>query len=80
MGLMDGKIVSIGSDVCEVSQDLVRGMVSDESELITIFYGADTPEADAQALLEKFGEMFPDCDVEVHDGGQPLYYYMFSVE
>ena len=55
-------------------------MVSDESELITIFYGADTPEADAQALLEKFGEMFPDCDVEVHDGGQPLYYYMFSVE
>ena len=78
-GLTEGKHCSVCNKVL-VKQDLVRGMVSDESELITIFYGADTPEADAKALLEKFGEMFPDCDVEVHDGGQPLYYYMFSVE
>ncbi len=80
MGLNDGKIVSIGSDISAVSQDLLRGMVDDESELITVFYGADTTEEAAQALAGKLGEMFPDCDVEVHPGGQPLYYYLFSVE
>jgi uncharacterized protein len=80
MGLNDGKIVSIGNDISAVSQDLLRGMVDDESELITVFYGADTAEEAAQALAGKLGEMFPDCDVEVHPGGQPLYYYLFSVE
>lgn len=80
MGLSDGKIVSIGSDISAVSQDLLRGMVDDETELITVFYGADTTEENAQALADKLGELFPDCDVEVHAGGQPLYYYLFSVE
>lgn len=80
MGLSDGKILSIGSDISAVSQDLLRGMVDDETELITVFYGADTTEENAQALADKLGELFPDCDVEVHAGGQPLYYYLFSVE
>lgn len=80
MGMSDGKIVSIGSDISAVSQDLLRGMVDDETELITVFYGADTTEENAQALADKLGELFPDCDVEVHAGGQPLYYYLFSVE
>lgn len=80
MGLMDGKISSIGHDIADVSIDLLRGMVDDVSELITVFYGADTAEEEAAALSERLTEIFPDCDVEVHMGGQPLYYYLFSVE
>ena len=80
MGLMDGKISSIGHDIADVSIDLLRGMVDDVSELITVFYGADTAKEEAAALSERLTEIFPDCDVEVHMGGQPLYYYLFSVE
>lgn len=80
MGLMDGKITSLGQDVRAVSVDLLRGMVDDSSELITMFYGKDVDEADAQRLFEELGGIFPDCDVEMHNGGQPLYYYLFSVE
>lgn len=80
MGLMDGKISSIGQSVQEVSIDLLRGMVDDNSELITVFYGKDTSEDDANELAGKLGEIFPDCDIELHMGGQPLYYYLFSVE
>lgn len=80
MGLMDGKISSIGQSVQEVSIDLLRGMVDDDSELITVFYGKDTSEDDANELAGKLGEIFPDCDIELHMGGQPLYYYLFSVE
>ncbi len=80
MGLMDGKISSLGQDVSAVSIDLLRGMVDDESELITVFYGQDVSEADAEALSKQLTQIFPDCDVEVHKGGQPLYYYLFSVE
>lgn len=80
MGLMDGKISSIGQSVQEVSIDLLRGMVDDDSELITVFYGKDTSEGDANELAGKLGEIFPDCDIELHMGGQPLYYYLFSVE
>ena len=55
-------------------------MVTEDSELISIYYGADTAEADAQALFEEAQEKYPNCDVEVHMGGQPLYYYLIAVQ
>ena len=55
-------------------------MVDDESELISVYYGAETTEKQAQALAAKLEEKFDGCDVEVHFGGQPVYYYIMSVE
>ena len=55
-------------------------MVNEESSLITIYYGADVEETQAQALCDRFAEQYPDCDVDVQNGGQPLYYYLIAVE
>ena len=64
----------------DVAVEMMRQIVTEDDGLITIYYGADTKEEDAEALGAEFEEMFPDCDVEVHSGGQPLYYYLISVE
>jgi dihydroxyacetone kinase-like predicted kinase len=63
-----------------VCRDVTGKMVSDESALITVYYGADTDEADAQALKDALAEQYTDCDVELQAGGQPLYYYLIAVE
>ena len=55
-------------------------MVDDESELISVYYGKETSEEDAEALGEKIRDQFGDCEVEVAPGGQPIYYYIMSVE
>ena len=55
-------------------------MVREDSELITLFYGADVPEESAEALRAQIEEAFPQCELEMLSGGQPLYYYLFSVE
>lgn len=80
MGLEEGKIALVGQDVQTVTLDLLKGMITQEDELITLFYGEDVTEEAAEALREKIGEMFPQCDLEMLAGGQPLYYYLFSVE
>ncbi|WP_425448941.1 DAK2 domain-containing protein [Dethiothermospora halolimnae] len=80
MGLDDGNIVSVGEDIEMVSLDLIEKMVTDEDELITIFYGEDIKETDAEKLGHKIEEELEDFDVEIVYGGQPLYYYIFSVE
>ena len=80
MGMIDNKINCLGHDVTEVARELLDKMVTEDSELISIYYGADTAEADAQALFDEAQEKYPDCDVEVHMGGQPLYYYLIAVQ
>ncbi len=80
MGMVDNRIQVLGSDVHEVSKEVVQGMVDDDSGLITIYYGSDVEEERAQKLQSEFEELFPDCDVELQRGGQPLYYYLISVE
>ena len=80
MGMIDNKINCLGHDVAEVARGLMDKMVTEDSELISIYYGADTAEADAQALFEEAQEKYPNCDVEVHMGGQPLYYYLIAVQ
>lgn len=80
IGIQKDDILATGNNIEEVSLDLVRKIVNDESSLITIFYGEDTEEKDALKLSEKIQEEFEDYDVEVIFGGQPLYYYIFSIE
>ena len=59
---------------------MIESMMSDEAELISVYYGADIEEAAAEAVVSKIEEKFPDVDVELQFGGQPVYYYIVSVE
>ena len=80
MGMIDNKLSVLGSDVTQVGVDVTEKMVNEDSALITIYYGADIDEADAEALRDKLAEQYTDCDVELQPGGQPLYYYLIAVE
>ena len=80
MGMIDNRISILGSDVEQVAKDVVESMMTDEIGLITIYYGQDITEERALKLMADFEERYPDCDVELQRGGQPLYYYLVSVE
>ena len=80
IGLYNGQIHTVGSNVHDVTRDLMREIVTEDDELITVYYGKDTAEADAKALTDELAQMYGDCDVEMQPGGQPLYYYLVSVE
>ena len=80
MGIGDHGILAVGKDRMEVAKETVAQMVDDESEVISIYYGADTEEAEAEELATALEEAYPECDVELNAGGQPIYYYVISVE
>ena len=80
MGLDDHGIEAVGKEINATTIDLLKEMVDDDSELISVYYGRDINEDQAGELEELIGEEFPDLDVEVQHGGQPVYYYMLSVE
>ena len=80
MGIGDSGILSVGSSVNEVARDTIRRMVTEESELISIYYGQDVTEEAANALCDRISKGHGDCDVELQFGGQPVYYYVVSAE
>ena len=80
IGIAEGKLLSAGDKVDEITTDLIEKLVDEDSAIITLFYGEDTSKEDAQALRDALEEKFEDVDVELHYGGQPLYYYLISVE
>ena len=80
MGLGDKGILYVGSSVKETAMNTLAAMVDEESELITIYYGADIAPETAEKLLASVQEAYPDCETELHSGGQPIYYYLISVE
>ncbi|MFR3521282.1 MAG: DAK2 domain-containing protein [Clostridia bacterium] len=80
IGIAEGKLLSAGDKVDEITTDLIEKLVDEDSAIITLFYGEDTSKEDAQALRDALEENFEDVDVELHYGGQPLYYYLISVE
>ena len=80
IGLHNGKVTFKSDSIHDVAMSLVKDIVTEDDVLITLYYGEDTAEEDAQALAAEIEEMFPDCDVDVHKGGQPLYYYLIAVE
>ena len=80
MAVGDSGILAVGRDVHSVSLDAVREMVDEDSELISIYYGKDFSESDAEKLAEELEELFGECDIEVNAGGQPIYYCLISVE
>jgi DAK2 domain fusion protein YloV len=80
MGIGDSSIKSVGTDIKQTTLELISTMVDDDSELISLYYGEEVSEEEAGSLAEKLMEQYPDMDVEVHYGGQPIYYYVLSVE
>ena len=80
MGLGDKGILSVGTAISSVTLSMVEAMVTEEMELISIYYGAEITEEDAEKLRAQIEEKFPDCDIELQYGGQPIYYYIVSAE
>ena len=80
MGITGGKIQTVGKDVNDVTAKLIDSLMEPESELISIYYGNGLKEADTTQLVDAIEEKYEDCDVEVSEGAQPLYYYILSVE
>ena len=80
MGLSDKTIEAVGSDIKGTTTELVKQLMDEDSELVTLYYGADTTEDEANDLAQAIEELNDEVDVEVHYGGQPIYYYFISVE
>ncbi len=80
MGISDKGIQAVGTDMNAVIMDMIAHMVDEESALISVYYGSDIAEEDAVALSEAIGDQYPEVDVELQYGGQPIYYYVISVE
>ena len=80
MGLDDDGIQAVSTDLNQTTKELLAHMVDEDSELISIYYGADVNEEDAKAFADYVEETYEDCDVEFNYGGQPIYYYVMSVE
>lgn len=80
LGLVEGKIKKVGESHCKVAEEVLEEMIDEDSELITIFYGSDISEEEAESFTEKLEEKYPDLDVQCYEGAQPLYYFLLSVE
>lgn len=80
MGIGDSSILSVGKDMESVTKEMVDQMVDEDSAIISIYYGEEVQDEAAEQLGKELGEQYPDCEIEVHYGGQPIYYYVVSVE
>ncbi len=80
MGIGDKTILSVGTDLKTVTLQMVDEMIDDESAIVSIYFGADVSEEDAEELASIIQEKYPDLEVEINNGGQPIYYYVISVE
>ncbi len=80
MGIGDKGILSVGADVTDVTFEMIRNMMDDSLELISIYYGADVTAEAAEELKARVEEAYPACDIELQFGGQPIYYYIISAE
>ncbi len=80
MGLGDHGILSVGSAISKVAFEMVEAMMSEGKELISVYYGEEISQEDAEKLKERIAERFPECDIELQYGGQPIYYYIISAE
>lgn len=80
IGLNNGQVTVTCNNAKEAALTLMEQIVTEDDSLITVYYGEDTTEEDAAALAQEIGARYSACDVEVHQGGQPLYYYLLSVE
>ena len=80
MGIGDKAILAVGTDLKETTMKMIDAMVDEDSAIVSIYYGADETEEHAQEIGKMIEEKYPDVEVEINNGGQPIYYYVISVE
>ena len=80
MGIGDQGILAVGKDIAETTKAMMAEMMDEDSEIIGVYYGEEVSEEDAQKLGDDLAALYPNAEVEVHAGGQPIYYYVISVE
>lgn len=80
MGIGDKSILSVGTDLMATTLEMVDAMVDEDSAIVSIYFGSDSDEDSANEIAAAIEEKYPDVEVEVNDGGQPIYYYVISVE
>ena len=80
IGLDNKRILAKSDNIDDTTVKLVKALKNDEHEMITLYYGEGVKEEEAEALADKISKQYPDCDVDFHFGGQPVYYYMVSLE
>ena len=80
MGLGEKKIVAKGNNINDVAEDTIEKLMTDEVSTISLFYGKDVNPVDAGALIDRLKDKYPDLEIDCHDGTQPLYYYLISLE
>ncbi len=80
MGIGDSGILAVGGEIADVTFDMLDKMMNDDLELISVYYGEEVDENDAEALRSRIADAYPQCDVELQFGGQPIYYYVASAE
>ncbi len=80
MGIGDQGILAVGSDIAETTKKMLEELIDEDSELISLYYGADIADEDAEAFTIELQTLYPDVDIDVHSGGQPIYYYVLAVE
>jgi len=80
MGIGDKSILAVGTDMNTVTIQMLEKMIDEDSEMVSIYFGSESSEDDAAVIAEAIEEKYPDVDVEINDGGQPIYYYVISVE
>lgn len=80
MGIADAGILSVGSGIEETAKEMLSQLVDEDSELISLYYGEEVKEEEAEKFAQELAELYPDLDVDMHCGGQPIYYYILAVE
>jgi dihydroxyacetone kinase-like predicted kinase len=80
MGIGDKTILAAGTDKKTVTLEMIERMVDEDSAIVSIYFGSDASEESALEIASVIEEKYPDVEVEIHDGGQPIYYYVMSVE
>ena len=80
MGIGDSGILTTGNDIEDVTFESLKKIVDEDTEIISVYYGADVAEEAAEQFRARAAEAFPTCDVELQYGGQPIYYYILSAE
>lgn len=80
MGIGDEGILAVGKSIEDTTKEMLSQLVTEDSELISLYYGQDVSEEDAERFAEELEEIYPDIDIDAHLGGQPIYYYVLSVE
>lgn len=80
LGMLNDEIVVVAKDVAEGTKEVLKQTITDENEMVSIYYGTDVTAEDAQEIAAFITESYPDCEVEIQSGAQPLYYYIISVE